>query len=203
MVLMTMNPGDIGSDADTAKALLSGWLEMAQKSNAIAFFPAADPYMGRVPTAAGKGGDIISGKAFACQPRKSFLIYRSVRTNVVGFILVVFWECIEAHRGVVILTTSRTVDFDSHVLSRISLPIYCAPFDSEIRQEIGMQLMRNPENENEILEISPEARELWKSTLAEVDWNGHEIKRGKLPDPNTDFVTIFSLCVMCILTMNY
>lgn len=102
-----------------------------------------------------------------------------------------------------ILTTSRTVDFDSHILSRISLPIYYAPFDSEARQEIGMQLMRHLEHENGILEISPDAREVWKSTLAEVDWNGHEIKRGKLPDPNTDFVTIFSLRVMCTSTMNH
>lgn len=71
MILMTMNPGDIGSDADRAKVLLSGWLEMAQKSNAIAFFPAADPYMGRVPTTAGNGGDVMSGKAFASQSRKT------------------------------------------------------------------------------------------------------------------------------------
>lgn len=107
-----------------------------------------------------------------------------MRTNDIG--LVVFWACLEAHEGIVILTTSHAVKFDEVAASRITLPIHYGPFDSKTRQKVGIQLMRRLEEDNGSLSITVKAEELWKSTLQKVMWNGHEIKSGKSPTLHDD-----------------
>ncbi|KAK2603342.1 hypothetical protein N8I77_009806 [Diaporthe amygdali] len=147
-VLMTIHPGEIGSDAGRAKGLLSLWLRLAQIFDAVVLVPEADPYVARAPMADGGRSDVIS----------------------------VFWACLEVYRGVVILTTSRTGMFDAVALSQITLPIYYTQFDSETRQKIGMRLMQRAKEEDRSLELRNGALDLWDSTLREVKWNGHEIK---------------------------
>lgn len=98
-----------------------------------------------------------------------------------------------------ILTARHTAMFDEAALSRITLPIYYAPFDKETRQEVGMRLLQRMEEGNEFSEVRPEARKLWKSTLGDVNWNGHEVKSGK-----STVLYRYSaiICIFCTFNMD-
>lgn len=108
---------------------------------------------------------------------------------------IVFWETLKTYKGAVILTTSRSVKFDEVVLSRITFPIHYAAFDSETRQQVGTQELRRLQEDRGDFTIEPEARELWKLTLGEVDWNGHEIRSGKQSSLHNHLMTnLFHMC---------
>lgn len=177
-ILMTIHPGEIGSDAARAQSLLSQFLHLARVCDAIVLVPAADCFVEKPSRPDSERGEVIPGETFTHQLRKQISqTCESMKINNIR--LTVFWECLEAHSGVVILTTSRSVMFDKVALSRITFPIHYANFDSRTRLQIGRQELRRLQEEGESFTIESEARELWESTLGEVDWNGHEIRSGK------------------------
>lgn len=144
--LMTIHPGEIGSDSESPRDLLSLWLRLAQTSDAIVLVPAADSFLEQTPAADRGRSDVFS----------------------------VFWACLESYRGIVILTTSR-VSLPSEVMSRIDLPVYYPPLDIKARLQIGKQILRDIE-ESRSPQISTEAEARWEANLPHEELNGHEIK---------------------------
>lgn len=186
---MTIHPGDLADDGKPTN-LLPLWLRLAKVFDAIVLIPAADSYVEQVSMGVSGRSDVKSGSFLmhSVNYQKGFAVCQMVNADYSN--LTAFWACLETYGGRVILTASRARTFDEAALSRITLPIYYAPFDNATRQEVGMRLLQRMEEENEFSEVRPEAKEFWKSTLENVNWNGHEVKSGKLPVLYTDSATI-------------
>lgn len=101
-------------------------------------------------------------------------------------VAIVFLREIEYYRGILFLTSNRVGKFDDAIVSRIHVVIHYKGLDDEYRTKIWNQFFDKLEGERgSTIKIDNSARRyvLENKKMAEMKWNGREIRNGKIQRP--------------------
>jgi hypothetical protein len=151
------------------------WFKLAETWGAVMLIDEADVYLERREFADLKRNSLVSGKSIL-QKRNRVMVARlttSVHT--------VFLRCTEYYRGILFLTTNRVGTFDDAFMSRIHVVIAYENLGSRDRARIWKQFFNKLSEDRQDMTITSRAKRyvLEDESVAELDWNGREIRNGK------------------------
>ncbi|RYC59099.1 hypothetical protein CHU98_g7106 [Xylaria longipes] len=155
--LMILTSSDIGTIPSAAEVNLTKHFKAAQRWGAVLLIDEADVFMERRSTA-----DLVRNSLVA------------------GFL-----RALEFYDGILFLTTNRVGSFDDAFISRVHIQLYYPDFDDDQRRQIWQTFIDKLVKERgDYMRLNIDAKDYIRgSEMRALEWNGREIRNGKLDPP--------------------
>lgn len=170
-----------------AERTLSKWFRLAEIWGAVMLLDEADVFLEKRTISDLQRNSLVSGQSFQQLWKLLDYLFYYFKLRLGGLSaadsFTVFLRIVEYYRGILFLTTNRVGQFDDAFISRIHTVIHYENFSNDEQDRIWTQFFKKLEKERrKDMRID---RSAWKyvfenKDLRKIDWNGRQIRNGKL-----------------------